>query len=83
MDLCFVYNINVSEYRRGNQNRQYRETVNIGLTRHKTKTNKTKTQRNICWTPVCTNTNTNNVNKPWALLQTTGDRDEPNIVFVY
>ena len=52
MGLCFVYNINV---RRGNQNRQYRETGNID-TKHKTKTNKTKTQRNICWTPVCTNT---------------------------
>jgi hypothetical protein len=55
MGLCFVYNINVREYRRGNQNRQYRETGNID-TKHKTKTNKTKTQRNICWTPVCTNT---------------------------
>ena len=40
MGLCFVYNINVREYRRGNQNRQYRETGNID-TRHKTKTNKT------------------------------------------
>ena len=28
-----------------------------------------------------TQTNTNNVNKTRALLQTTGGRDEPNIVF--
>jgi hypothetical protein len=27
-------------------------------------------------------TNINNVNKTWALLQTTGDKDEPNIVFM-
>ena len=27
-------------------------------------------------------TNTNNVNKIWAHLQTTGGRDEPNIVFI-
>jgi len=25
-------------------------------------------------------TNTNNVNKTWAFLQTTGGKDEPNIV---
>jgi len=28
-------------------------------------------------------TNTNNVNKTWALLQTTGGKDEPNIVFIW
>ena len=28
-----------------------------------------------------TETNTNNVNKTWALLQTTGGKDELNIVF--
>ena len=27
-------------------------------------------------------TNPNNVNKTWALLQITGDKDEPNIVFM-
>jgi len=27
-------------------------------------------------------TNTNNVNKIWTLLQTTGGKDEPNIVFI-
>ena len=29
-----------------------------------------------------TQANTNNVSKTWAVLQTTGDKDEPNIVFV-
>jgi len=36
------------------------ETGNIGYTRHKTKTNKTKTQHNIknkCWTPLSAKTN--------------------------
>ena len=28
-------------------------------------------------------TNTNNINKTWALLQTTGGKDEPNIVFMW
>jgi hypothetical protein len=36
--------------------------------------------RNMLWTSVYTNTNTNNINETWALLQTTGGKDEPNIV---
>ena len=28
-------------------------------------------------------TYTNNVNKTWVLLQTTGGKDEPNIVFMW
>ena len=28
-------------------------------------------------------TNTDNVNKPWIILQTTGGKDEPNIVCDY
>ena len=31
------------------------------------------------WTPLYT-TNTNNINKTWTLLQTTGDKDQPKIV---
>jgi hypothetical protein len=27
-------------------------------------------------------TNTNNVNKTWALLQTSGGKDEPNIIYL-
>jgi hypothetical protein len=42
-----------------------------------------KKQHNMCWTPLCANKhNTNNVNKTCALLQTTGDKDEPIIVFM-
>jgi len=29
-----------------------------------------------------TQINTNNVNNTWALLQTTGGKDEPNIIFM-
>jgi hypothetical protein len=29
-----------------------------------------------------TQTNTNNVNKTWALQQTTGGKDDPSIVFI-
>ena len=38
--------LNVREYQRSNQNGQSRETGN------KTKTNKAKTQHNLCWTPL-------------------------------
>ena len=38
--------INAREYRKSNQNRQSRETGN------KTKKSKTKTQHNMCWTPL-------------------------------
>ena len=41
---------------------------------------KQKTQHNICWTPQYAHTN--NVNRTWVLLQTTGGKDEPNIVFM-
>jgi len=48
------YRINVSENRSRNQHGQSRETDNIGYTRHKTKINKSKTQHNMRWTPICT-----------------------------
>ena len=41
----------------------------------KTKKNKTKTQHNMCLTPLYVNTNS--INKSWTLLQTTGGKDEP------
>ena len=64
------------EHRRAIKNGQYRETDNIRYTR------KTKQKYNaICVGPSCTQTNTNNVNKRRALLQTTGGKYEPNIVF--
>jgi hypothetical protein len=50
-----------------------KETGNVGYTKHKTKTNKT----------ICIGhhyANTNNVNKK-RVLQTTGGKDELNIIF--
>ena len=35
------------------------------------------------WTPLCMQTNKNNVNKTLALLQTTGGKDEPNIISMW
>ena len=35
----------------------------------------------MCWTPLYVN-NTNNLNKTCTLLQTTGGKDESNIVFM-
>ena len=58
-------------------NGQSRETGNIGYTRRR----KTKQKHStICVGHHYARTNTNNVNKTWALLQTTGGKHEPNIV---
>jgi len=57
---------------------QSRETGNIGYTRpRKTK----QKQKTICIGHHYTQTNSKNVNKTRAFLQTTGGKDEPNIVF--
>ena len=61
------------EYRRGNQNGQSRETGNIGYTR-RSKTN--QNHNTICVGHHYTQTNRNNVNKTWILLQTTGEKFE-------
>ena len=61
------------------KNGQSSETGNTGYTRRR----KTKQKHNtICVGHHYTQTNTNNVNKTWirTLLQTTGGKDEPNIV---
>ena len=42
---------------------------------------KNTTQHNMCRTPLYTK-NTNDVNKTGTLLQTTGGKDEPSIVFM-
>ena len=52
--------INVRKYRRGNQ--KWTIQRNWQQSAHKTKKNKIKTQRNICWTRLYTQTNTNDVN---------------------
>ena len=49
-------------------------------TQGKAKQNKNTTQYVLDTT---THANTNNVNKTSTLLQTTGGKDEPNIVFVW
>ena len=56
---------------------QSRETGSTGYTRRR----KTKRKHTtICVGHHYAQTNTNNVNKTWALLQTTGGNDKPNIV---
>ena len=71
--------INVREYRKGNQKGHYKETGNkVYRRRRKTKEKNTS----ICVGHHYTQTHTNNVNKTCTLLQTTGCKDEPNIVFI-
>jgi len=61
------------------QKGQSRETGNTGYTRQR----KTKQKLNtICVGHHYLQANTNNINKTRALLQTTGGKDEPNIVFM-
>ena len=72
--------MNVREYRRSNQKRTIQRNWQHRV--HKTKKNKAKTQHNMCWTPLYAN-KTNNVNKTYTLLQITGVKDEPNIVFMW
>jgi len=80
----FALHINVRETEGAIKNGQSRETDNIGYTRRrqaqKTKTKKQKqhTHNTICDGHHYTQTNTHNVNKRWALLQTT----EVNSYFV-
>jgi len=57
------------------KNGQSRETGTVGYTRRR----QTKEKQNtICVGHHYVQTNTNNVNKTWTLLQTTGGKDEPN-----
>jgi len=60
------------------KNGQSRETGNIGYTR---RINTKQTHNTIC-VEHHTQTNTNNVNKTRTLQQTTGGKDEPNIVLM-
>ena len=63
------------------QNRQSIETDNAGHTRQRIKPNKNKQKTNtMCIGHHYPQANTNNVNKTWTLLQTTGGKDEPTIV---
>ena len=66
--------IKAREYRSGNQ--IWTCQRNTGYTRRKKKHN------TICIRNHYTETNTNNVNKTYDLLQTTGGKEESNIVFM-
>ena len=78
------------EYWRGNQKweniegaikkGQSRETDNIEYTRGRQTKHKLNT---ICVRHYYVQTNTNNVNKTWVLLQITGGKDGKNIVFMW
>ena len=63
------------------KNGQSRETGNIpvGYTRRRQAKHRHNT---ICVGHHYDQTNTNNVSKTWTLLQTTGGKDETNIVFM-
>ena len=69
------HQINDREYRRGNKERTIER--NWQHRTHKTKKNKNK-NTNMCRIPQ----HANNINKTCGLPQTTGGRDEPNIVFM-
>ena len=63
------------------QNGQSIETGNAGHTRQRIKTKqKHKKTNTMCVGHYYPQTNTDNVNKTCALLQTTGGKDEPTIV---
>jgi hypothetical protein len=73
--------INDREYLRGNTT----WTIHRNWQRRSHKTKKTTTKKKQKTNTICVvhhypQANTNNVNKTWALLQTTGGKDEPNIV---
>ena len=75
---CFhgcKYVNNIREYWRGNQ----KWTIQ-GKWQHRV--HNTRKNNTICVWHHYVQTNTNNINKTWALLQTTGSKDEPNIVLV-
>ena len=77
--LLILVEINVREYRRGNQKRTIREAFNTDHTRRR----KTKQKHNtICVGHHYWQANTNNVNKTWALPQTTVGKDALNIVLI-
>jgi hypothetical protein len=76
--IMWLYKINVREFRRGNQKWIIQRYWQHRVHNKQDEENKTKTQPNKCWTPLCANKNTNNVNRTWAIIQTTGGKDELN-----
>jgi hypothetical protein len=72
--------INVREYRRGNQKCTIQRNCQDSVPNTQDEWQTRQKHKTICVVHHYTQTNTNNVNKTWALLQTTGGKDEPNIV---
>ena len=70
--------INVREYRRGNQYWTIQRNGNIVYTRHGGE-KQNKTHNTICVGHHYIQTNRNNINQTWVLVQATGGKDEPNI----
>ena len=62
------------------QNGQSIETSNAGHTRQRIQTKQKQKPNTMCVGHYYPQTNTDNVNKTLALLQTTGGKDEPIIV---
>jgi len=75
----FQQKINVREYRRGN----HKWTIQLGNIRYSRRRKSKQKHNTICVGHHYTQTNTNNVSKAWSHLQTTEDKDEPNIVFMW
>ena len=70
--------INVREYRRGNKKGQSETTLGA-----QEEDKRKKTQHNMCWTLLCASRHTHYVSKTCVLLQTTGGKDEPSMVFCF
>ena len=74
-----AYQINDREYRRDNK----KWTIQRNRQHRVDRTKKTQQKHNtICVGHLCTQMDTNNVNKTRPLLQTTRSRDESDIVFM-
>ena len=63
------------------KNVQFIDNGTIGQKTQNEDKQNTKTQNNMCWTPLYTKKH-NKVNKTGALLQTAGGKDKPNIVLM-
>jgi quinolinate synthase len=75
LEVTSCYRINIREYRRDNQKWTIQRNWQYKV--HKTKKNKQK-HNAIFVGHYYAQTDTNNVNKTWSLLQTTGGNDEPH-----
>ena len=76
--------INVREYRRCNQKWTIQRNWQHRIHKNEWKKKKQTKKTNTIWDGHhYTQTNTNKVKKTWALLQTTGGKNEPNIVLMW